>query len=418
MVTMDNPALDLQDGYYLRTADYEDWNDVDELLNAAFNEDPDEEVSEVERIVFEPHRTVLAMREREVAGVSASFTRDLTVPGGVLSAAHVTMVSVAATHRRRGLLTAMIRQLHTEAIELGEPLAVLWASEGRIYQRYGYGLASRYVVIEAKTNEVTLRDPAEPDDGEVVSIAPDSYDEFAEVYDRVLPDRPGWSSRDERWWRYRVADPKSRRNGGSPRRAVVYQGPNGIDGYLTWRVKNEWSRAGADGVAHVGELIAATPAAYRALYQFALSLDLTRTLRVADAAIDEPLQYLVSDPRRLEMHIGDSLWVRLLDVPVALAGRRYGAPIDVVFEITDPAIPANDGRFRLVGDRNTATCTTTDEPADVWVDMPALGAAYLGGISLTALADGGRVRELRAGTLGPASIAFGWDRAPSTVEVF
>lgn len=388
-----------------------------EVLTEAFNEELGDEQAEAERIVYEPDRAVLAIRDGQVAAVSSAFTRDLSVPGGIVAAAHVTMVGVRAAHRRQGLLTRMIGKLHADAAARGEPVAVLWASEGKIYQRYGYGLAARRMTAEAPNIEVRIFDSS-GDEGPIRAVPASSIDEFQKVFDRARLGRPGWSHRDGRWWSYVTSDPASSRHGATALRAAVHDGPSGVDGYILWRVKPEWNDAGPCGTAIVRELVALTPQAYRSLYRFAFSVDLTRSVRVSFAAVDEPLQYLVNEPRRLDMRLFDSLWVRVLDVPRALAARRYAAPVDVVIEIEDPHITANEGRWRLVADRETATCTPTDSAADLRVHIQALGGAYLGGASLVSLADGGRVRELRQGTLTPASTAFGWHRAPSAVEVF
>jgi predicted acetyltransferase len=405
--------------YTLRTATADEWPAIADVLGGAFNEDFEEDSREAERLVFEPERTVLAVRDDEIAGVAGAFTRDLSVPGGALPASHVTMVSVSATHRRQGLLNRMIAHLHSDAAERGESLAVLWASEGRIYQRYGYGLAARRVVLEtSRSADVVFREPAEPDAGRLRAVPTSAVDSFRKIYDQVVGERPGWINRDDRWWSYIVSDPKSSRDGATPLRAVMHDGPDGPDGYMFWRVKGDWNDNGPNGKVWLRELVATTPAAYRALFEFALRVDLTRSVRCWSVAVDEPLQYLVTEPRHLNMKLGDGLWVRILDVPAALSGRRYAAPVDVVIEVNDPAVPANNGRFRLVGDRNTATCTRVDSPADIQADIPALGAAYLGDASLHTLAAGGRVRELRPDTLMPASIAFGWHRAPSATEVF
>lgn len=403
--------------YELRLATADDWPQMLDVLTGAFNDD-DFEVGDAERALFEPDRTVLAVTGDVIAGVSSVFTRDMVVPGGVVPAAHVTQVSVGATHRRQGLLRRMIDRLHTDARALGEPIAVLWASEGRIYQRFGYGLAARRLSIEAKQRELSLRDPATPAEGRLRPVPADVPGELRKVYDEVCAGRPGWSVRDDRWWDNLLADPKGRRGGATALRAVVHDGPGGVDGYLLWRVKSEWSPTGPNGVTIVKELVAATPGAYRALWRFALSVDLTRTTRHGLAAIDEPLQFLVDEPRALETKVGDTLWVRVLDVPRALAARRYAAPVDVVIEVADADFADNAGRWRLVGDPGDATCTPTGDPADLACDVQSLGAAYLGGTPLTALAAGGRVRELRAGTLAAASTAFGWHRAPSAIDGF
>ena len=403
--------------YELRPATPDDWEPMIKVLQGAFNDD-DFEVSEAEKGLFEPERTVLAVTDEGIAGVSAAFTRDMVVPGGIVPAAHVTQVSVGATHRRQGLLRRMITQLHSDALALGEPIAVLWASEGKIYQRFGYGLATTRLTIEATQRELTLRDPVAPGEGRLRAVPADSPGEMRKVFDEVCADRPGWSVRDDRWWANVLDDTKSRRGGATALRAAVHDGPDGVDGYVLWRVKSEWSAGGPGGVVQIRELIANTPEAYRALWRFALSVDLTRSTRYAMAPVDEPLQYLVDEPRRLGTTVSDGLWVRVLDVPRALSARRYAAPVDVVIEVEDGDIPANAARWRLVGDRDGAACTRVEEPADLSCHVHALGSAYLGGTPLAALAAGGRVRELRAGALAPASVAFGWHRAPGATEGF
>lgn len=404
--------------YELRLGTAEgDWESMLTVLRTAFNDD-DFEVGEAEKAVFEPERTVFAVAGDTVAGVSSVFTRDMVVPGGIVPTAHVTQVSVLPTHRRQGLLRRMITRLHTDALALGEPIAALWASEGKIYQRFGYGLAALKLTIEAEQREMTLRDPVTPAEGRLRDVPVDSPGEMRKVYDEVYADRPGWSVRDDRSWALALLDPKSRRGGATALRATVHDGPDGVDGYVLWRVKNDWSGHGPVGTVQIRELIASTPEAYRALWHFALRVDLTRKTRYGLAAVDEPVQYLVDEPRRLQTSVNDSLWVRILDVPKALTARRYAAPVDVVIEVTDADLPDNAGRWHLVGDRDGATCTRADRPADLSCDVHALGAVYLGGTPLAALAAGGQVRELRAGMLAPASVAFGWHRAPSATEGF
>ena len=403
--------------YEIRLAVDEDWPAIAAMTFEAFLDDLDPDFSELEHSVFEPNRSVLATQGDTIAGMVSAFTRDLTVPGGVVPGAHVTMVSVGATHRRQGLLRRMIDKLHEDSVALGEPVALLYASEGRIYQRFGYGLATRRAAIEANDREVAIRRPADGE-GRLRDVAPDSFDVFQKVFEEARVDRPGWSSRDERWWNYQMADLKPSRGGATALRAVVHDGPDGVDGYLLWRVKGDWSPAGPKGNAIMKEMIATTPEAYRALWRFAMSIDLTRSTKYGWGSVDEPIQFMVDEPRALEIRISDGLWVRLLDVPAALAARRYATPIDVVIEVSDSTMPPNAGRFRLVGDGQRATCTRTDAPADIAATVQALGAAYLGGSPLTAFVAGGDVRELRAGTLGPASVAFGWHRAPSSIEMF
>lgn len=403
------------DGYTPRAATEADWDGLADLLSLAFNDDWDDTVRAVERIVFEPDRALVVDRGDRIVGTAGIFTRDLTVPGAVLPSAHVTMVGVAPDHRRRGLLSTMMARLLTQAGQAGEPVAHLWASEGAIYQRYGYGMAAQRAAIDAP-REVQLRQP--PPAGAVRQVPLDAGTppELPPVYERVRAGRPGWSSRDARWWRRILADPKTLRHGATALRATVHDGPDGPDGYALWRVRND--HTGGPGAVEIKELVAGTLPAYLGLWHFLLNVDLTRSCRYWLGAADEPLLYLVDHPRQLNQRVGDSLWLRLVDLPAALAGRRYAADVDVTLAVTDPLLPGNTGTWHLVGGPESASCTRTGRPAQLRADIGALGAAYLGGAALGVLAAAGRVTELDPGALMRAGPAFGWHRAPSAIEVF
>jgi predicted acetyltransferase len=213
-----------------------------------------------------------------------------------------------------------------------------------------------------------------------------------------------------------LADPAAWRNGATRRYVLLHETGSTVDGYAVWRARE--GSGDRPGTVLVREVMAATPTAYQSLWQFLLNVDLTRRVEYPWAATDEPLLYLVDEPRRLGAQVQDGLWLRLLDVPAALAARRYAAPVEVVLGVTDPMLPGNTGNWLLTGDSGSASCTRTDRPAELDCEVGALGAAYLGGASLGALAAAGRIRELVPGTLAPASAAFGWHRAPSAVEVF
>jgi predicted acetyltransferase len=405
----------------MRTATADDWPAITDLLAGAFADDFPEEERDRDRIVFEPERTLVMLDGDQFVGNAAAYTRDLTVPGeAAVAAGHVTLIGVRPTYRRRRILTRLVEQQLRDIRAAGEPLAVLWASEGRIYQRYGYGMASTKLLLSMDRREVRLlQPPAAAGEGRLRDAAlADVRKELAQVYERMRLHRPGWSTRDERWWEYLTTEPASVRRGATEAQALLYEGPDGCEGYAVWRTKANWTNTGPAGEAQVRELVAASVPAYLALWQFLLTVDLTRTVRYWCAATDEPLLHLVNEPRHLGGLYGDGLWVRLVDLPAALTARRYAAPVDVVFEVADGLLPENAGRWRLRGSAEGATCTRTDDPADLVCGIAELSAAYLGGTSLAQLADGGRVRAATPGSLRSASTAFGWHRAPSALEIF
>ncbi|MFY1578205.1 GNAT family N-acetyltransferase [Verrucosispora sp. WMMD703] len=403
----------------IETATADDFDEMNGFLGSLFHQTLDTEAQEVERPIFEPERALQIRDGSDLVATAIAFTRTLGVPGGDLAAAHVSMVGVAPTHRRRGLLTAMMHhQLRQIYDSRREPVAVLWASEGRIYPRFGYGLASQRYHVSGETTELRLPAPT-PGEGRLRLDRPtDRQADLARVYERVRADRPGWSARDDRWWRYVLVDPQAHRGGATERRVVLHEGPDGVDGYGLFRTKAEWDDGGPNSLTTVDEVVASTPAGYLAIWRMLLSLDLTRRLAWMRAAVDEPLLRLLDEPRRLNCRLVDALWVRVVDVPAALAARRYATDIDVVIEVADHLLPENTGRWRLRGGPVEATCTPASGPADLACDVRCLGELFLGGVTPAALAETGRLRELRPGALTATGPAFTWHRAPSAMEIF
>jgi predicted acetyltransferase len=413
-MAMESPELSF------RTAVADDWDAISQLLGLVFHSADEEAMRGVEGSVFEPERAIVAEDGDLIVGHAAAYTRELTVPGAILPAAHVTLVGVAPTHRRRGLLrTMMHRQLEELAAAGREPIAVLWASETKIYPRFGYGMAAQRLQADIMTREITLPAPAGPVEGRLRLVKPvEAIGDLAKVYEQLRAARTGWSSRDDRWWRFVLSDEPSQREGATPLHGVVLDTAHGPGGYAVWRTESRWDAHGPDAKVRVREVVALDPAAYLVLWRFLLSLDLSRTAAASFLALDEPLQHLVDEPRRLGLRAADSLWIRIVDLPAALAARRYATAVDVVLDVADPLLPGNTGRWRITGGPDGATCTRTGDPADLSCTVLELGATYLGAVTLAALAAAGRVRELTPGALARASTAFGWHRMPNPTEVF
>jgi predicted acetyltransferase len=409
--------MHMDDSVRLRQATADDHAAVVDVEAYVFHHEYDDEARALDRRLFEPERSIVADDDGTVVGHTTALTRDLTVPGAVIPAAHVTGVGVLPTHRRRGLLTAMMHRQLAELAEAGrEPIAVLWASETTIYPRFGYGPAASRLRLDAMTREVRITPATPAAAGRLRLVDPaDAVEELKTVYERVRPGRIGWSSRPGAWWDYRLWDPSEFRNGGTARKGVLFEGPDGPAGYALWRVKNGWDDYGPNAQVRVVEVAADDPAVYTALWSFLLGIDLARSAYYEFAALDEPLQYLVDEPRRLGRAYNDALWVRVIDLPAALEARRYLAPFDVVLEVTDPLIAANGGRWRLTAGPDKATCVRTTDPADLACSVNELGALYLGGTTLGSLVAAGLVRRLTDNF--PAG-AFGWDRLPNPIEVF
>ncbi|MFF4539233.1 GNAT family N-acetyltransferase [Streptomyces aureus] len=395
-----------------RQADWDEW--YENLLRAFGGVAESSEERELWSELTEYDRSLGVRDGKDWVGTAGAFSFRVTVPGGAsVPAAGVTMVSVAATHRRRGVLTAMMRRQLDDVRAAGEALAVLVASEPAIYGRFGYGIATSSLSAEIDTARVRLSVPPGTDGVKLRYAAPGDVLEACEaVYARLVPGRPGMLARRPGWQRLALLDPASERGGASPLQCVVAERDGETVGYTRFRVKPEWGPAGHNGVVTMVDLEGLDPAARAALWRFLFDIDLTSTLRTRSRPVDDAWQHLVSDIRRCQVRLKDSLHVRLVEVGAALEARTYQAPVDVVFEVEDAFCPWNEGRWRLTGDAKGAVCVRTEDAPDLALSVRELGAAYLGGVSLASLAAAGRVRELRQGALAEAATAFGSTVAP------
>ncbi|MEU7562622.1 GNAT family N-acetyltransferase [Streptomyces eurythermus] len=403
-------------GTELRPLREDEWDGWCDALYRAFGAGPvSGEEREAERAVTEFDRSLAAWDGDTLIGTAGAFSFRLTVPGGAsVPTAGVTMVSVAATHRRRGVLTSIMRRQLDDFHARGEPVAMLTASEPAIYGRFGYGAATFRISAEIDTSRVTLALPAGTDEVRVRSAAPaDVLDACEAVYAALVPRRPGMLARQPNWERVALADPERHRDGGPPLQCVVAERDGEITGYARFHTKGSWDDGGAPaGTVRLSDLAGLDPATEAALWRFLFGIDLMTTLSVPSRPVDDALRYLVSDIRRCDPRLRDDAYVRLVDVGAALSARTYQAPVDVVFEVEDAFGPWNAGRWRLTGDAKGASCERTADAADLALSVRELGSAYLGGVSLLSLAAAGRVRELRPGALTEASVAFGSPLAP------
>ncbi|MER8042976.1 GNAT family N-acetyltransferase [Streptomyces sp. NPDC094032] len=399
----------------LRVLDPAEWDDWYGVLELAFGGVPEaDEERKLWQELTEYERSIGAWDGDRCVGTAGAFTFRLAVPGGaVVPAAGVTMVSVAGTHRRRGILTSMMRRQLADVRAWGEPLAVLTASEPEIYGRFGYAVAAYSARATIDTTRVRLSVP-EGTDGVALRYASpaESLEVCEAVYAKLVAGRPGMLERRPGWERVALMDPAGDREGASPRQCVLAERDGEVVGYARYAVKPEWSFNGSDGSVLLHDLAGLDPAAEAALWRFLCSVDLTSRVRIHSRPVDDAWLHLVSDVRRCEVTVRDGLHVRLVDVGAALEARTYQAGVDVVFEVADAVCPWNEGRWRLTGDAKGAVCVRTDDPADLVLSVRELGSVYLGGNSLVSLGAAGRVREVREGALVEASVAFGAPVAP------
>lgn len=363
------------------------------LLARGFGFEIPEEDQEPDRFlaVTPLERTVGAFDGNEMIGTLAAFPFDITVPGGAAVAmAGTTMVTVQPTHRRRGALTAMMQEHLDDARARAEPLAGLWASESVIYGRFGFGPATENDQVEMHGPRIDLREEG----GNLRFVAAEeSLVVLAGVYDSVWRHRPGMLSRTPAWWKNEILfDPTRWRDGASPLHAVLHESYGIPDGYALFRQKPEWGEGFPVGQVRVKELIAASDDAHTGLWRFLTSVDLFPEIRYSNAPVDDSLRWKVADPRRVTRKRWDALWLRVLDVPTALAARTYAADGSLRFRLTDRFRPDNDGVYELEVVEGSGVCERVRgaEP-DLVFDVDVLGGLYLGGGDAVSLARGGRI---------------------------
>jgi predicted acetyltransferase len=404
----------------LQPSEWDAWYDI---LVSAFGSEESSETRKLFRTLTETERSLGVWDGEQPVGTAGLFSFRMTVPGGAsVPTAGVTMVSVAPTHRRQGVLRSLMRRQLDDLHESGEePLAVLTASEPAIYGRFGYGLAARALEATIDSSRVALRLPPGLE-AEAAGLRLRQSDdpssllaECEAVYARCVAARPGMLARRPGWEQVPLQDPERARDGASPQRCVVALRGDEPVGYARYAVKLHWSDYGAaDGTVLLRELDAVDPAAHAALWRFLFGIDLTTSVEAEERPVDDPWLHWVSDPRRCATRWGDTLYLRPVDVGAALAARAYATPVDVVLEVEDAFCPWNTGRWRLSGDEKGAVCAPTRDAADLALSVTELGSAYLGGTSLTALARSGLVEEKRpeSGALREATTAFTNDVAP------
>jgi predicted acetyltransferase len=386
-------------------------------LTRAFGGDPLPKKDEFPLLkILDLDRTFAAFDGDQLVGTCAAFTFDLSIPGGVLPMGGTTMVSVQPTHRRRGILRAMMREHIEDVRSRGEPLAGLWCSESSIYQQFGYGSAAERFEMKANASKIDFA--GEPSNRSLSSIEPaEARKILPNVYDRVRNKRPGMFTRSDGWWEAETfRDIESEREGHSAKRFVICRGAGDVEGYVIYRQLEKWKDF-PEGEIQVVELFTATSESHEALWRLLMNIDLFPNVSFWNMPVDDELQWRVTEPRRVERRAFDSLWIRLIDIPRALCGRSYAESGRCVLGIHDPFLPENNGNYDLVADAKAAECRRTRSDADVTCGVDALGALYLGGHRATTLARAGRISG-DARSIESLDRMFAWSPAPWCSGVF
>jgi predicted acetyltransferase len=310
-----------------------------------------------------------------------------------------------------------MRALLDDAHERGELVDVLYASEGGIYGRYGYGLGTfGYSIDLERSRSAFVRGYAPSGTTRLLERDP-ALKDILVVHDATRRSRPGMVELDERRLVYALHEHGD--DAKLPQMFVLHEGTDGVDGYAVYRVKHDWPEGYPRSVLTVRDLQATTPGAYADLWRYVFEVDLVERVVAWSRPVDEPLVHLLQEPRRLGATLRDNLWVRTVDVAGALGARRYSTDARIVLEVMDPFCPWNEGRYLLetIGGEANVTPATT-EPPDLACSVNEIGATYLGGTSFRELQRAGRVDEHTEGASARADAMFGWAPAPWCPYIF
>ncbi|MGW2631694.1 GNAT family N-acetyltransferase [Streptomyces chattanoogensis] len=390
-----------------------------DLVHLAHHLAPAAETREYHRALLARCTRVGAYEGDQLVGLVAAHPHTLSLPGGELPCAGLDFVSVAPTHRRRGLLTAMMAGLWPRCAAAGQPLAGLWASESAIYGRYGFAPATEADRMEIDaTVPLDLRIAPDPRPLRLIDPA-DAPAVLDPLYEASRTRRAGRYRRDERWWRTSVLAldaPEDHPEGYGAPRVVVLGAPGETPGgYAVYRTRGFQEGSGAPGAVLVRELEADDAPAAAALWSYLTGIDLTTTVRAGARPADDPLLHLAADRDRVRITgTVPCLWLRLVDVPAALTARSWAAPVDLVLDLQDAELPANAGRLHLTADPDGATCAPTTAAPDLTLDVRELAACYLGGTRLRDLVRDGLATEHAPGAARRLDAALETEWLPFT----
>ncbi|MFK0217163.1 GNAT family N-acetyltransferase [Streptomyces vinaceus] len=400
--------------------------DIDRALELAylvFHDRPEAEGRERHHALLRTCARLGAYDGDALVGFMAAHDFRLSVPGADLPCPGLTFVSVAPTHRRRGVLTALMDEQLRRTGAAGSPIAALWASESAIYGRFGYGSATQGATIEIdSTRPLALRIAPDPRPLRLVDPR-DALAVIGPYHEAARAGRPGRPTRDaERWSESWLSEQDEEDEELGPPRIIVLGDPGEpIAGYVLYRTKHEADGAPArsPGLVRVDELEADTPAVAAALWDCLAGLDLTGKVCAWGRPLDDPLLRFAADRDQVRVTAQfPALWLRLVDVRAALTRRSWAAPVEVVLEVADVRLPANAGRYRLKAGPGGAAYERATAPADLEFDVRDLAACYLGGTRAVELVAAGLVAERTPGAAAALDAALHTPLLPHTADEF
>lgn len=393
----------------IRTPTYDDWPAVCRADARAFGVSVTPEQIEAGRRLHELDRFRMAVDDRQIVGVAGSYAMDVTLPGGsTVPMGGVTWVSTAATHRRQGLMRRVVGAVHDDIDARDEPVASLYAADGGIYEHLEYGVSTQVRVTSIETRFTRIRDAYRSPAGAVRFLeGADVVPVVAAIWDRFRRLRAGETARSAETQQVLF---EQRDKGMGSQSPALYLGHE--SGYAAYRMEERWNDGHPAHTLHLIELAALTPGAHAALWQTLLSIDLVGEIRSRNVPIDDPLPFLLENPRALRTReLNDGVWVNVRNIPVAFGARTYRTADRIVVEV--------DGkRWAIDGGPDGASCTVARTRPDLVTSHAWFSSLLYGGVLPSALVAGRRMTAHDADVVARADRFFTTSLAPHCQDMY
>lgn len=364
-----------------------------------------------------PEWTLCAFDGASMVASYATIPFTARANGNAVSLGGVSAVATAPEYRRRGLLREITRQALAAQLDAGQSVAALWASQAAIYQRYGYTAATARVSYQIDSADVNLLQPADPQWTVIRSALPECMDDIKATYRSYIAPRSLYLHRSAALWQSNLLSETA--DSEPVQVAVCRDADQQVQGYVIYTLSNNAveHRSRSQGL-QIRELLGLNVEAYRALWAFLARHDLVGRINWQRAPLDDPLPELLAEPRMLHSEINEGVWLRIVDVEGAMAGRGYNCDGEIEFSVLDdPLTPWNNGSYRVSVNDGTAAVTRIGTASALTLSIKALASAWCGRHRLSQLASWGLL-EGDAAAISRADQLLATHHAPHCPDSF
>lgn len=346
------------------------------VFAGAFGDGPRNTISTANR----PEWTLCAFVDGVMATSYLAIPFRMRFNGASLPTAGVSAVGTLPEFRRRGLLRKVTEQSFRDMRDRGQPLAALWASQAAIYQRFGYGLASWLQSYRIDQVDELFRSMPTCEALPAITIRRVSVERAAEtlkaLYIDFVAKRSVYLHRSQVLWQRNTLAPSTTL--GPAHIAIAYRGEKPV-GYVVYTTRDGQTTHPARGQElNIRDFVWLQVDAYRALWHWLAQHDLIGRIVWPRAPMDDPAPSLMGEPRLLNVHRRDGVWLRVVDVEFALAGRGYAQHGELAIEIIgDDLAPWNNRRYLVTSTPNGTTVAHT-QAVDITTNARALASLYAG----------------------------------------